>query len=102
MGEGMKIADLPDPVADLGTLTVNLKVNGESVGTGTGTGEILLGHPLDVVLWLVQQVSYDMPARTLISLGSLGKLTPATPGLHIDAGYQIGGQPVHVGFDLTG
>lgn len=98
MGQGVKIADLPDPVADLSALTVDLKVNGESVGTGTG--EMLLGHPLDVVLWLVQQGSYDMPAGTIISLGSLGKLTPATPGLNIQADYMVGGHPMQVGFDL--
>ncbi|TRW98878.1 hydratase [Paracoccus sp. M683] len=99
MGQGIKIADLPDPVADLAALSVDLKVDGESVGIGNG--EMLLGHPLDVVLWLVQQGGYDMPAGTLISLGSLGKLTPATAGLRIEADYQVGGQPMHVGFDLT-
>ncbi|AUH32693.1 2-keto-4-pentenoate hydratase [Paracoccus tegillarcae] len=99
LGEGIKIADLPDPVADLGALTVDLRANGESVGTGTG--DMLLGHPLDVVLWLIQQGSYDMPAGTMISLGSLGQLTPATPGLQISADYMVGGQDLSVSFDLT-
>ncbi|MFV0301025.1 MAG: 2-keto-4-pentenoate hydratase [Paracoccus sp. (in: a-proteobacteria)] len=99
MGQGIRIADLPDPVADLGALSVDLKVNGDSVGTGTG--EMLLGHPLDVVLWLVRQGGFDMPAGTLISLGSLGKLTPATPGARIEADYTIGGQAMSVAFELT-
>lgn len=99
IGPGIKIADLSDPVSDLGALTVDLQVDGETVGTGTG--QMLLGHPLDVVLWLVRQGSYDMPPGTMISLGSLGKLTPAAPGLSIRADYSVGGQDMTVGFDLT-
>lgn len=99
VGDGIRIADLADPVGDLGALTVELKADGTAVGTGTG--DMLLGHPLDVVLWLVEQGSYDMPAGTMISLGSLGKLIPATPGLTIEADYTVGGQEMAVAFDLT-
>lgn len=99
MGQGIRIADLPDPVADLAALSVDLTANGESMGTGTG--DMLLGHPLDVVLWLVQQGTYDLPPGTIISLGSLGKLIPATPGLAISADYSVAGQPMRVAFDLT-
>jgi 2-keto-4-pentenoate hydratase len=98
MGPGIKIADLADPVADLAALSVDLKSDGTSVGTGTG--EMLLGHPLDVVLWLVAQGGYNLGPGTMISLGSLGKLHPATPGQRIEADYMLGGKPMQVGFDL--
>lgn len=98
-GEGMAIADLADPVADLGALTVTLKGNGETVAEGTG--DMLLGHPLDVVLWLKDQGGWDLPAGAVISLGSLGPLVPAAPGIAVEADYQIGGHPLSVAFTLT-
>ncbi len=98
MGDGIAMADLADPVADLGGLTVDLKLDGESVGTGQGA--MLLGHPLDVVLWLVGQGGYDLKPGSVISLGSLGKLNPAEPGHRVEADYMVGGRPMHVGFDL--
>ncbi len=99
MGAGIAISDLADPVADLGGLTVDLKLDGQSVGTGNGA--MLLGHPLDVVLWLVGQGGYDLKPGSVISLGSLGKLNPAEPGHRVEANYLVGGKPMHVGFDLV-
>ena len=99
MGKGVALADLPDPVADLAALTVDLKANGASVSQGKG--EMLLGHPLDVVLWLVGQGSYDLPAGALISLGSLSALTPAKPGDALSADYSVGGTAMSVSARLT-
>ena len=99
IGQGVAMADLPDPVADLAALTVDLKANGASVAQGTG--DMLLGHPLDVVLWLVGQGSYDLPAGAMISLGSLSPLTEAAPGTEVSADYVIGGKPMHVATRLT-
>jgi 2-keto-4-pentenoate hydratase len=99
MGPGVKIADLADPVADLAALSVDLTSDGTSVGSGTG--QMLLGHPLDVVLWLVAQGGYSLGPGTMISLGSLGKLHPATSGHRIEADYMLGGKPMQVGFDLV-
>ncbi|WP_136652310.1 2-keto-4-pentenoate hydratase [Paracoccus aeridis] len=99
LGQGVAVADLADPVADLAALTVDLKANGASVAQGTG--DMLLGHPLDVVLWLVGQGSYVLPAGAMISLGSLSPLTEAAPGTEVSADYVIGGKPMHVATRLT-
>ena len=99
LGQGVAVADLADPVADLAALTVVLKANGASVAQGTG--DMLLGHPLDVVLWLVGQGSYVLPAGAMISLGSLSPLTEAAPGTEVSADYVIGGKPMHVATRLT-
>ena len=93
-GDGVAIADLDDPVADLATLTVDLKANGESVAQGTG--DMLLGHPLDVVLWLVGHGGFELAPGMMISLGSLSPLTPAEAGTTITADYSIGGTPMSV------
>ncbi|MRX49151.1 hydratase [Paracoccus sp. S-4012] len=93
MGAGVKIADLADPVADLAALTVKLDSNGAEVAQGTG--EMLLGHPLDVVLWLVEDGA-ALKAGDLISLGSLSPLTPAAPGVELEADYEVGGQTMKV------
>lgn len=98
MGEPVAIADLADPVADLAGLTVDLTSDGESVGTATG--DMLLGHPLDVVLWLVREGGYDLAPGSVISLGSLGKLHPAEAGHAIRAEYMVGGHPTTVSLEL--
>ncbi|MFD1880553.1 2-keto-4-pentenoate hydratase [Paracoccus pacificus] len=99
VGDPVPISDLADPEADLATLSVDLKANGATVSTGKG--DMLLGHPLDVVLWLVNQGGYDLPPGTMISLGSLSQLNPAKPGETIEADYTLGGKPMQVSFKLV-
>ena len=99
LGRGIAIADLADPVADLAALTVELKLDGKTVDTGTG--EMLLGHPLDVVLWLVEHGNYDLKPGSVISLGSLGAMHPAAPGQRIEAEYRLGGKVMKVGVKLV-
>lgn len=99
VGEGVPIADLDDPVAALAGLSVVLKANGEEVDQATG--EALLGHPLDVILWLSKAGGYELRAGSVISLGSLGKLHPAAAGAEIQADYMVGGAPMSVGFTLV-
>lgn len=99
LGRGIALAELDDPVADLAGLTVNLKLDGKSIGTGSG--EMLLGHPLDVVLWLVRQGEYELKPGSVISLGSLGKLHPAYVGHRVEADYRIGGKTMKVGVTLA-
>ncbi|WP_340109878.1 hydratase [Pikeienuella sp. HZG-20] len=99
MGDGIRIADLPDPVANLGALTVDLISDGAIVGSGVG--DMLLGHPLDVVLWLVRQDGVDLAPGMVISLGSLGKLHRASPNHQIEARYEVGGTPMLVAFTLA-
>ncbi|WP_347267192.1 fumarylacetoacetate hydrolase family protein [Paracoccus sp. (in: a-proteobacteria)] len=98
LGRGIAIADLTDPVADLAALSVDLRLDGKSIDSGSG--EMLLGHPLDVVLWLVRQGNYDLKPGSVISLGSLGGMHPALPGQRIEADYRIGGKAMKVGATL--
>lgn len=97
-GQGVPIADLPDPVADLGALTVDLKADGASVAQGTG--EMLLAHPLDVVLWLTGQGTRLEPGQ-VISLGSLSALIEAKPGVALSADYMVGGRAMTVSARLV-
>lgn len=99
VGEGVALADLADPVADLAALTVDLKAGGASVAQGKG--DMLLGHPLDVVLWLVGHGGFDLTPGMMISLGSLSPLTPAAPGTELRADYSVGGKPMTVGATLA-
>ncbi|WBU56613.1 hydratase [Paracoccus sediminicola] len=94
LGESLPLAELADPVDELGALTATLSANGEEMDRASG--EALLGHPLDVVLWLAGQGNYDLSEGSVISLGSLGALHPAEPGLEIRADYQIGDKALSV------
>lgn len=94
IGQGVAMTDLADPVADLAALTVEMKANGaEPV---QGTGGMLLGHPLDVVLWLIGHGGARLEPGQVISLGSLSPLVEATPGVTVTADYQVGGKPMTV------
>lgn len=99
LGQAVPLADLDDPVADLGGLSVTLQQDGETVAEAGGAA--LLGHPLDVVLWLVQNGAAPLQPGDVISLGSLGPLTPAQPGHAVSAQYSIGDHTLNVGFTLT-
>lgn len=97
-GKGIRLAELEDPVADLAALTVDIRADGTSVAQGRG--DMLLGHPLDVVLWLVGQGVALEPGQ-VISLGSLSALTPATPGTALTADYRIGDRTMSVSARLV-
>lgn len=99
LGRGVAISDLADPVADLAALTVELQVDGQVVDNGNG--EMLLDHPLDVVLWLIERGGYELKPGSVISLGSLGTLHPAMPGQRVEAEYRIGGRAMRVGVILV-
>lgn len=99
IGQGVAMADLADPVADLATLTVELKADGSE--PLQGTGEMLLGHPLDVVLWLIGHGGATLEPGQMISLGSLSPLVEAKPGLTVTADYRIGGKPMRVAARLV-
>lgn len=99
LGRGVAISDLADPVADLAALTVELQVDGQVVDNGNG--EMLLDHPLDVVLWLIERGGYELKPGSVISLGSLGTLHPAMPGQRVEAEYRVGGRAMRVGVTLV-
>lgn len=99
LGRGIPLADLSDPVADLGGLTAVLKLDGKRIDGASG--EVMMGHPLDVVLWLVRQGGYELKPGSVISLGTLGKLYPAYVGHRVEAEYRIGGRSMKVGMTLV-
>ncbi|MDQ7776696.1 2-keto-4-pentenoate hydratase [Paracoccus aminovorans] len=99
LGRGIAVADLADPVADLGALTATLKLDGKRIDSASG--EVLMGHPLDVVLWLVRQGGYELKPGSVISLGTLGKLYPAYVGHRVEVEYRLGGRAMKVGATLV-
>ena len=86
-------------VSDLAGLTVSLRVDGKTVDSAQA--DMLLEHPLDVVLWLVEHGGYDLKPGSVISLGSLGSLHPAQAGQRVAAVYRVGGKIMHVDLSLV-
>ena len=77
LGEPIPLTDGEDWITRLGELRVTLAVAGH--GLIRGSGEALLGHPLDAVLWLVSALRAE--GRPLLhgQLLSLGSLTAPFP-----------------------
>lgn len=99
LGKGVPIAELANPVQDLAAMRVALKLDGRAIVSARG--EALLGHPLDVVLWLTQQGGYELKPGSIISLGSFGTFGPALPGHRLEAEYNLAGQPMKVSVTLV-
>jgi 2-keto-4-pentenoate hydratase len=63
-----------------------------------GKGSDVLGHPLNAVVWLAQDLAREglaLKKGDLLSLGSFSKLMPPKPGLAVEVGYQgLPGNPV--------
>jgi 2-oxopent-4-enoate/cis-2-oxohex-4-enoate hydratase len=58
--------------------------NGETVGTGQGSAA--LGHPINAVVWLANQLGeFGMPLRAgeIILSGALSAMVPARAGDHM-------------------
>ncbi|MBD9526349.1 MULTISPECIES: fumarylacetoacetate hydrolase family protein [Paracoccus] len=98
LGDSIAISELENPVEDLGKLGVSLKNNGQTVAISRG--DRLLGHPLDVVLWLVQQGHYDLKAGSIISLGAFAAFAPAVAGHRIEAEYNLAGRTMRASVTL--
>ena len=99
LGRGIAISELADPVAELGAIAATLRLDGKPIDSATG--DVLMGHPLDVVLWLVQRGGYELKPGSVISLGTLGKLYPAYVGHRVEAEYRIGNRAMKVGATLV-
>lgn len=66
-------------------------VNGDGKELDRGKGADVLEHPLNAVVWLVQDLSRQgitLKKGDLISLGSFSKLMPPKPGLSVEVVYQ--------------
>ncbi|QCB47646.1 fumarylacetoacetate hydrolase [Hydrogenophaga sp. PAMC20947] len=73
-------------------------VKGDGAELDKGKGSDVLEHPLNAVVWLVQDLGSQgvaLKKGDLISLGSFSKLMPPKPGLNVEVEYQgLPGNPV--------
>ncbi|MEC5408251.1 fumarylacetoacetate hydrolase family protein [Paraburkholderia sp. MPAMCS5] len=69
---------------DLAAVTMRFSRNGKTIGTGQGSAA--LGHPLNAVVWLANQLGeFGMPLRAgeVILSGALSAMVPARAGDHM-------------------
>lgn len=67
--------------ADLSTVPVQLRVDGDTVSTGTGAAA--MGHPLDALAWLADELAKrggGLQAGDLVITGGLTAAVPLRPG----------------------
>ena len=86
IGVGRDQAGLSEALRDM---QVTLFGDGKEIDRGKGSD--VLGHPLNAVVWLAQDLAREglaLKRGDLISLGSFSKLLPPKPGLAIEARYQ--------------
>jgi 2-keto-4-pentenoate hydratase len=73
-------------IDDLAGMEMTLTTGGTTVSSGRGSA--CLGHPVNAVVWLANQVAEHgepLVAGELVLSGSLGALVPAQPGTTYDA-----------------
>lgn len=101
MGEAIALpthnANAQDWVETLGNISVEMVAgspediaNGGGEAIASGSSQALMGHPLDVVLWLVedlQRSGQGLRPGDLLSLGSITAPMPVIPGQTIEAQY---------------
>jgi 2-keto-4-pentenoate hydratase len=83
---------------------VEVELVGRGVEGMSGRGSALLGHPLDVVLWLRDALRDDGVALRpgdLLSLGSITPLTPAVAGEFTARYTGLGPQPIEISVTFT-
>ena len=99
LGQRVKIEPTPEFLSALEKMTVTaLDQNG--VELARAKGDALLGHPLNPVLWLIEDLAATgekLRAGDLISLGSFARPEPPKPGQTITVRYDgLPGGPVKV------
>lgn len=69
-------------------MTVVVSADGSEVDRGKGSD--VLGHPLQAVIWLAQELQKSelyLKPGDLVSLGSFSKLMPPKPGMVVEVAY---------------
>ena len=87
---GRPLPASPDLVEPLGRMTVTLKDQAGSE-LGKGAGAAILGHPLNAVLWIAQDVARSggkLKAGDLLSLGSFHAPVAPKSGQGVTATYE--------------
>lgn len=85
---GEPITPTPEMAARLGSMTVTL--NDDTREVARAPGSILLGHPLNVIPWLVQDLAsrgQRLRAGDLVSLGGFSPAVPAQAGRTYNVRY---------------
>lgn len=94
MGKPMSVS--PALTTQLADMTVRV-LDGQGQELDRGKGSDVMGHPLNAVIWLAQDVARSggrLRAGDLLSLGSFSKLTPPKPGMDIRVVYDgLDGSP---------
>ncbi|WP_426956279.1 2-keto-4-pentenoate hydratase [Muricoccus radiodurans] len=89
LGEPIPVRADADFAARLGGMTVVLASDQREIARAPGTA--LLGHPLNVIPWLIEDLRRDgrrLRAGEYISLGSFSPLTPTEAGRTYTATYE--------------
>lgn len=90
VGKGLTIEPTEEFAARLAGMRVRL-TDQEGRELGSATGAAILGHPLNAVLWLAQDLENSgvrLKAGDVLSLGSFTAPTPPRPGLTLTAHYE--------------
>jgi 2-keto-4-pentenoate hydratase len=104
LGQRVKVEPTPEFVAALEKMTVTASdQNGAELAAATG--DALLGHPLNPVLWLIKDLaatSEKLKAGDLISLGSLARPQSPQAGQTVIVRYNgLPGGPIKVSVRFT-
>jgi 2-keto-4-pentenoate hydratase len=98
LGDAIPVQATPDFAARLGSMTVTLATEQKELSRAPGTA--LLGHPLNVIPWLVEDLKRDgrrLRAGDLISLGGFSPALPTEAGRTVTATYEgLADQPLTV------
>ncbi|WP_043832205.1 2-keto-4-pentenoate hydratase [Muricoccus aerilatus] len=98
LGDPIPAEATPDFAARLASMTVILATDQKELSRAPGSA--LLGHPLDVIPWLVEDLKRDgrrLRAGEIISLGGFSAATPTEAGRTFTVTYQgLVAQPVTV------
>ncbi|MFQ5585620.1 MAG: 2-keto-4-pentenoate hydratase [Thermodesulfobacteriota bacterium] len=89
VGDPILVAPTDEWERRLAEVKVTL-LDGEGKRLAEGRGSNLLGHPLKVLLWLVDSLKAEgkgLKAGDLISLGSITRMAPVQPGLTVRGRY---------------
>jgi 2-keto-4-pentenoate hydratase len=89
MGQPIAVKRTPEFADSLAGMKVLVMGGGEDLDTGFGRD--VLDHPLNAVVWLVQDLQKQglaLKKGDLVSVGSFSKLMPPKPGLKVEVQYQ--------------
>ncbi|OJJ26388.1 hydratase [Roseofilum reptotaenium AO1-A] len=90
LGEPVALEGTPEWEKRLGSIAVVME-NGKGETLSEGSSSALLGHPLQAVLWLKEDLraaGIDLKPGDLLSLGTITPLTPVKEAMIIRARYE--------------